>query len=182
MAKQAPSVDAGASRSTARTLTAEELMAVVRARPAIKPLKPEDMSPALRIVYEEGRAIRHLICAIDGLRRGKVLAPDTAKFVADALAAALLNPSKAAQALGIAKSRGRPELTHDPRKIKMARDVMALQLAGTPLSSSRREGAFEIVARRFHTSPVSVQRAWKEHRDFVQLERVFLAWDAQQIN
>lgn len=189
MGKRAPPREPQAAGKTEPNPGAAELRAFLQAGGRIKTNLPSPLSwdtktfpKEQRAEWEEAKSRMYLICAIDALRKGGVPSPAVAAYLADALEAVLRDPSKAVRAFGIARSRGRTvEVTND-RHMNMARGVLGLRSVGMALKSGHYDGAFEIVARAFHVSEKTVERAWKENRSYVEMEQSFLEWEAAKDN
>jgi hypothetical protein len=99
-----------------------------------------------------------------------------AKYLSRSFRMACRDPTRAGEAFGIGRTRGRG-VTHSQAKHRMlALDVYALRsfnLAMTP--SKKDQGIFERVAKRHHCSVDTVERAWKEWRPLLELQDAYKA-------
>lgn len=110
---------------------------------------------------------------VEGLRRFRALPPDWADFVADALEKSLTNPKHAGAAFGLVAKRKRPvSATKVHRDRELAAAVEALRRKGVPLKDGRRDGAYTLAGRQFHTSARTAQRA---HTHWMKFIRKFAA-------
>jgi len=101
----------------------------------------------------------------------------TAKFLARALKKVLCDPAKADDALGIKRPRGRGNLYSERKDWEIASDIQLLRSWGFRLVASKTDrGVYERVAERHHCSIDEVKRAWRKHRNFIDMEDAYLAW------